>query len=214
MKFDKFLENVPKIQNVILPATESHLKMAPMNRLEMLQLWDYSKFNPKKAGVLSLLYPKKSETYLVLIIRAARGIHSSQVAFPGGRYEKEDVFLSNTAKRETFEEIGVHQKDIHIIKNLSEIYVPPSNFLVFPFLGYTNSAPKFIPSPDEVAQIIEVPLINFLDLRITHYDIKASYSSFMSVPAYNINGNIVWGATAMILSELKDVLTGSCKPYI
>ncbi len=211
MKFDLFLENVPKIQNVSLPATESHLKMAPMNRVEMLKLWDYSKFNPKKAGVLSLLYPKHSQAYLVLIIRTARGIHSSQVAFPGGQYETEDMVLANTAKRETFEEIGVYQEKINIIKDLSEIYIPPSNFLVYPFLGYTNSEPQFILAPDEVAQIIEVPLIEFLHLKITNHDIKANYSHFMNVPAYNIGGNIVWGATAMILSELKDVLVNGFK---
>lgn len=211
MKFDLFLENVPKIQNVSLPATESHLKMAPMDRIKMLELWDYSKLKPKKAGVLSLLYPKQSETYLVLIIRTARGIHSSQVAFPGGKYEKEDIILSNTAKREAFEEIGVNQDKINIIKDLSEIYVPPSNFLVYPFLGYLTNEPRFIPSPDEVAQIIEIPLADFLTLKTTNYNIKASYSNFAGVPAYSINGNIVWGATAMILSELKDILALSFK---
>jgi 8-oxo-dGTP pyrophosphatase MutT (NUDIX family) len=206
MDFDLFLKNVPKIQNIRLPAQESHLKMAPMERIKMLKLWDYSHLNPKRAGVMALFYPRGSQTYFILIKRSARGIHSSQIALPGGRFEKTDLMLQNTAIRETFEEIGIEQKKIQLVRELSEIYVPPSNFLVYPFIGHLDFEPTFIRQEEEVAEIIEIPLNDFLNLEVHTHNIKASYSEFPGVPSYIINNNIVWGATAMILSELKDVL--------
>jgi len=209
MNFNLFLNNLPKIQNAPLLASESHLKMAPMERITMLKQWDYSTLTPKKAGVLALFYPKKTETYLVLIIRTPRGIHSSQVAFPGGKFEEEDRDLAHTAVRETEEEIGISQKEINLITHLSEIYVPPSNFLVYPHIGHLDFEPKFTLQQDEVSDIIEVSLNDFLNAKIVTHNIKASYSNFVGVPAYMVNGKIVWGATAMILSELKDVLIKS-----
>ncbi len=209
MNFDLFLNNIPKIQKAPLLASESHLKMAPMERIKMMELWDYSKLNPKKAGVLALFYPKKTETYLVLIVRTPGGIHSSQVAFPGGKFEEQDRDLSHTAIRETEEEIGILQSKINLITNLSEIYIPPSNYLVYPFIGHLDFEPNFILQQEEVSEVLEIPLYDFLDIKITTHNIKASYSSFVGVPAYTVNGKLVWGATAMILSELRDVLLKS-----
>lgn len=207
MKYCTFLNTIPKIQKASLPAIQSHLKMAPMDRLKMHKLWDYSKLSPKKAGVMALFYPKGSETYMVLILRSANGVHSSQISFPGGKYEAEDVLLLNTAKRETFEEIGIAVDDIYIVKELSQLYVPPSNFLISPFLGYLKHEPLFAPCSNEVAEIIEVSLSEFMNTQSANFNVKASYSDFVGVPAYKMNDQVVWGATAMILSELKDVLS-------
>lgn len=209
MDFELFLKNIPKIQNTPLPASESHLKMAPMERIKMLKLWDYSQLNPKKAAVMALFYPKNDQTHLVLIQRTAHGIHSSQIALPGGKQEEQDPNLAYTAVRETQEEIGIEAQKINMITPLSAIYVPPSNFLVHPYIGHLEQTPEFTLQADEVAQIIEVPLADFLSAPTTLHNIKASYSEFTGVPAYTIQGNIVWGATAMILSELKDVLSKS-----
>ncbi len=209
MDFELFLKNIPKIQNTPLPASESHLKMAPMERIKMLKLWDYSQLNPKKAAVMALFYPKNDQTHLVLIQRTAHGIHSSQIALPGGKQEEQDPNLAYTAVRETQEEIGIEAQKINMITPLSAIYVPPSNFLVHPYIGHLEQTPEFTLQADEVAQIIEVPLVDFLSAPTTLHNIKASYSEFTGVPAYTIQGNIVWGATAMILSELKDVLSKS-----
>lgn len=209
MDFELFLKNIPKIQNSPLPASESHLKMAPMERIKMLKLWDYSELNPKKAAVMALFYPKNNQTHLVLIQRTAHGIHSSQIALPGGKQEEQDPDLAYTAVRETQEEIGIEPQKINMITPLSAIYVPPSNFLVHPYIGHLEQTPEFTLQANEVAQIIEVPLVDFLTAPTTLHNIKASYSEFIGVPAYTIQGNIVWGATAMILSELRDVLSKS-----
>jgi len=209
--FDLFLKYLPDIQKTSLFGTKSHLKMAPKNESQMLKMWDYSKKNPKKAGVLVLFYPKETQTFFVLTLRGVSGIHSSQISFPGGKYEKTDDDLLHTALRETEEEIGVVQENIKVIKKISELYIPPSNFLVSPFIGFLEHQPKFMPQQNEVAEVIEVPLQYFLNLSTTFHNIKTSYNNFVQIPSYYIEGKIVWGATAMILSELRDILLHNFK---
>ena len=139
MEFSTFLKYVPKIAKETLPAAFAHSKMIPPNRFELLNNQDYSTFNPRYASVLMLLYPKNKITHLVLILRNTYpGIHSSQIAFPGGKNEKEDASFAQTALRETHEEIGIPAHKITIIKPFTEVYIPPSNFLVSPFLGYKS----------------------------------------------------------------------------
>jgi 8-oxo-dGTP pyrophosphatase MutT (NUDIX family) len=208
MDFQEFLQFVPKIIDVTLPAFHAHKKMAPVHRMEDLANMDLSKKNPRIAAVLMLFYPKNEHTHLVLILRNAyEGIHSAQVGFPGGKYEHEDEDLIFTALREAHEEIGINPKTIEIVKSFSELYIPPSNFLVHPFLGICKSELVFVPDPVEVAAIIELPLSVFLtENTVVNSDVKTSYSNSSAVPAFKIENHIVWGATAMILSELKEVL--------
>ncbi|GAA3621667.1 CoA pyrophosphatase [Flavivirga jejuensis] len=167
----------------------------------------------KRAGVLALFYPgTNKETKLVLILRKTyKGVHSAQVAFPGGKLEKEDASLEVAAVRETFEEVGVPIDSIEIIRELSQVYIPPSNFYVQPFFGITKRTPSFIKQDDEVEAIIEIELQHFLDdnILITK-KVLTSYSVEVEVPAFKLNGHVVWGATAMMLSEMKDLL----KPYM
>ena len=208
MDFQEFLHFVPKIIDVTLPAFHAHIKMAPINRMEDLKNMDFSKKNPRIAAVLMLFYPKNDQTNLVLILRNAyEGIHSAQVGFPGGKYEQEDEDLIFTALRETHEEIGINPKTIEIVKSFTKLYIPPSNFLVHPFLGISKEELIFVADPVEVAAVIELPLSVFLsEDTVVKSDVKTSYSSSSAVPAFKIQDHIVWGATAMILSELKEVL--------
>ena len=164
--------------------------------------------NPKKAAVLILLYPKNNRTHLVLIERNSYlGVHSSQIAFPGGKVEVNDPSVAFTALRETQEEIGVEMNKVSIIKAFTEVYIPPSNFMVFPFLGYVNEELQFNPEPREVASVIELSIENFLDERlVVTKEMNTSYSNSIRVPAFKIKEYYVWGATAMILSEVKEVL--------
>jgi 8-oxo-dGTP pyrophosphatase MutT (NUDIX family) len=208
MDFQEFLQFVPKIIDVTLPAFRAHVKMAPINRMEDLMNMDFSKKNPRIAAVLMLFYPKNDQTHLVLILRNAyEGIHSAQVGFPGGKYEQEDEDLTFTALRETHEEIGINPKTIEIVKSFTKLYIPPSNFLVHPFLGISKEELIFGADPVEVAAVIELPLSVFLsENTVVNSDVITSYSSSSVVPAFKIQDHIVWGATAMILSELKEVL--------
>lgn len=208
MDFHHFLKYVPKIAKETLPAASAHLKMAPVQRIEMLKELNVESKHPRKAAVMMLIYPKSSKTHLVLIVRTTYpGVHSSQIAFPGGKVEKEDESLAKTALRETEEEIGVHQSKIEIIKSFTEVYIPPSNFLVFPFLGISQSELIFSIQEDEVAGIIELSLKDFLDdNNIVMRKLTTSYANEIDVPAFLVKEHIVWGATAMMMNELKETI--------
>ncbi|MFH6966869.1 NUDIX hydrolase [Flavobacterium sp. FlaQc-28] len=208
MDFQDFLKFVPNLIPIELPAELAHMKMAPKERLEALKNINLETKNPRIAAVMMLLYPKKDKTHLVLIVRNAyNGVHSSQIAFPGGKYENTDLDFRETALRETHEEIGVAPEKIDVIKDFTPMYIPPSNFLVHPFLGISHEELSFYPDIREVAAIIELPLSVFLsDEIIIEATLSTSYANDVLVPAFNIQNHIVWGATAMILSELRDVL--------
>lgn len=209
MNFDDFLKSISKIENIPLPAEVSHFKMVPPFRQELLRQQKNAIKTAKEAGVLALFYPDKNQkTTLVLILRKTyNGVHSAQVGFPGGKLEHEDKSLQDAAVRETFEEIGVPIKDIEVVKKLTQVYIPPSNFYVQSFIGISHKTPKFIKQEDEVETIIEVDLLHFLDdNQLITKTVSTSYSVDVEVPAFKLNNYIVWGATAMMLSEIKDVL--------
>ena len=214
MDFQEFLQFVPKLIDVKLPAFDAHVKMGPLERLQHYQNIEHTDKNPKMAAVMMLFYPKNDSPHLILIVRNAyKGIHSAQIAFPGGKYEQEDKDFSFTALRETHEEIGIESNKIDIIKAFTKLYITPSNFMVYPFLGISKEELTFNPDPDEVSAIIEFPLSALLDDAIvvdTH--VTTSYLGNINVKAFNIDNNIVWGATAMMLSELKDVINEVLNP--
>jgi 8-oxo-dGTP pyrophosphatase MutT (NUDIX family) len=187
---------------------EAHIKMAPFERIESLKNGSLEDKSPRMAAVMMLFYPKNRITHLVLIVRNSyEGVHSGQIAFPGGKYETEDENFSRTALRETQEEVGVSPAIIDVIKSFTEVYVPPSNFIVHPFLGICKEEICFVLDPSEVSSIIELPLSVFLnDEILIQAKMSTSYAKEINVPAFDIEGHVVWGATAMMLSELKDVL--------
>lgn len=211
MLFKDFKKYVPKIENEKLLASDAHVKMAPLERIAFLKDNDFLKNNPREAAVLMLLYPKNNETHLVLIVRNSYpGVHSSQIAFPGGKVEIEDENLEQTALREAYEEVGVNPKSVEIIKPFSQVYIPPSNFLVSPFMGIADEEVKFTANPDEVKHVLEFPLSSFLDEKsIIQVKMTTSYATNIQVPAFQVEKYIVWGATAMMMSELKMVIQNS-----
>jgi len=209
MQFSEFLNRIVKVKNLELPGEDFHLKMAPIERLIELKQKARSMKTAKQAAVLCLFYPSSEEiTHLVLILRKTyKGVHSAQIGFPGGKIEAEDTSLEETALRETEEEVGVPVKNISVLKQLTEIYIPPSNYFVQPFLGTTLTTPRFIPQEDEVDAVIEVPLSEFLDDAVrTHQTLNTSYAKQIQVPAFKLQGHIVWGATAMMLNEIRELL--------
>jgi len=209
MKFNKFLESMSNIGHLPLPAEPSQFKMSPPFRLELIKQQQDKIKGAKQSAVLALFYPdKNNETKLVLILRKTyKGVHSAQVSFPGGKVEDDDESMVFTALRETQEEIGVPMQDIEILKALTQVYIPPSNFYVHPFIGYMKSKPKFIKEESEVEALIEVALTHFLDENnIITKTVSTSYKVNVEVPAFQLNGHVVWGATAMMLSEIKDLL--------
>ncbi|PRX55485.1 NUDIX hydrolase [Flagellimonas meridianipacifica] len=209
MDFQEFYEQVLKIKNLPLPGSHSHHKMSPAFRKQWLELNKIKAQNPKKAGVMALFYPNSEQlTHLLLILRKTyQGVHSNQIAFPGGKLEPEDENLMETALRETYEEVGVPSESVEVLKELSEVYIPPSNYLVQPFFGVYHKPELFRIQESEVEALVEVRLSDFLDKsNLSEEKLSTSYAKNISVPAFKLNGYTVWGATAMMLSEIKELL--------
>jgi 8-oxo-dGTP pyrophosphatase MutT (NUDIX family) len=207
MNFELFLKNIEVFKNTQLPGIEAQFKLAPKMRLE----YNAKKIeanNPKIAAVLALFYPNQNNEVSLLLTKRANyiGTHSGQISFPGGKFEKSDLNLKETALRETFEEVGIFQEKIDIVREITEVYIPPSNFSVTPFIGILNDIPVFKLN-SEVAKIIEIPFPDLLDdTMLASISITNSYMKETSVPCFNFDGSVIWGATAMILSEIKELL--------
>lgn len=209
MTFEDFKTLVPKIANLELPGKQAMFEMAPMERVKNLKTIDIEKMNPRQSAVMALFYPDEdNQTYLVLILRKTyKGVHSAQIGFPGGKVEEDDVDLEYTARRETEEEIGVPAQDITVFKTMTQAYIPPSNFYVQPFLGYCETMPEYILQESEVEDIILVDVDDFLsEEALIEETLSTSYATNISVPAFLLNGHVVWGATAMMLNEIKTLL--------
>ena len=158
---------------------------------------------------MALFYPDKAAlTKFLLILRNTYpGVHSNQIGFPGGKTEPGDKGLDATALREMHEEVGVLPESVKLIRSLTELYIPPSNFEVFPYMGWIEQTPQFQPDTSEVKAIVEVHLSDLLDpLRKTTQNITTSYAHNVEVPVFDLGGHTVWGATAMMLNEIREIL--------
>ena len=213
MLFKDFIKYIPKIEKEKLLSTDAHAKMAPLERISYLKEENYQDKNPRQAAVLMLFYPKNNQTHLALIVRNTYpGVHSSQIGFPGGKVEESDLNLEETALRETHEEVGIHREKVEIIKSFSQIYIPPSNFLVAPFMGISQQELTFVPDLHEVKRVLEFPLEDFLSEKsITRVKMTTSYATDIEVPAFMVDKYVVWGATAMMMSELKETIKSSIR---
>lgn len=209
MNFDFFAQQISKIKDLPLPGEASHYKMAPPVRIKLMEESKLMRKQPKKAGVMALFYGDVSNsTHLLLILRKKyAGVHSNQIGFPGGKAEKQDVDILATALRETYEEVGVPPERVSVIKALSEVYIPPSNFEVQPYIGLYEKRLPFLLQQTEVEALVEVPLTEFMNDGNTYLqNLTTSYAKNIDVPAFKFEGHTVWGATAMMLSEIKELL--------
>lgn len=181
--------------------------------LMMPSLSDNSRFslNARKdariGAVMILFYENSNQIKIPLIERPKYdGVHAGQISFPGGKHEDSDKDLIQTALRETEEEIGISTDKIEVIGAMSELYIIASNFNVLPVVGFVNQEFSFKKDEREVESIVEAEVTHLIDesyqkettLLVRDYEIQAPY--------FDIQGHVVWGATAMILSELKMVL--------
>lgn len=190
-----------------LPGEEAQFQMAHRER-KMSSARYKVPSNVRHGAVLILLYEDDEQILLPLIERPEyNGVHSGQIALPGGKYELSDVTYRETALREAQEEIGVPKRDIQIIGELTELYIPPSNFLVHPFVGVMQYKPLLVPDPKEVNEIFEIDIEVIMDEKqVKEKDLKLSSGITIRTPYIDIQGKTLWGATAMILSEFKSVL--------
>ncbi len=160
-----------------------------------------------QSAVLLLLYLKKDTPHFVLMKRSSKlRTHRGQISFPGGQKDKLDASYYHTALRETFEELGVDQKHIQLLGKLTPLYIPVSNFMVHPFIAYTDSLIQFTPNNEEVEEVIELPITKLLDSHSITKEVWEKKGKTFCRPFFDFYGYKVWGATAMILSEFRELL--------
>ncbi len=209
MRFDKnIIEKLREELQQPLPGEEAQYRMAPPYRPN-LSKEEIMKLNPKISGVMVLLYEKNNLLNLVFTQRKTYdGVHSGQMSFPGGKKDEVDADLIETALRETEEEVGVAKNTIEVIGKLSELYIPPSNFLVHPVVGFAENIVSFQPQENEVDKVVEIPVEFFLDKKNINFktEIKIFNGNVVYVPAYIYNEHIIWGATAIMLSEFTFII--------
>jgi len=192
-----------------LPGKSIQFKMAPPGRPE-----DYPvKESVNDSAVALVLYEKNEELHFPLIKRTSSNKndkHKGQISLPGGKFDKEDLNLVNCAMREFEEELGIAHKYISLLGDLTDLYIPVSNFKVHPFVFYLDKKPKFRPQPSEVEYVLEIKLKDILNEKNikTGKISQSSFSSKADVPYFDLNNHIIWGATAMILNEFKNVASG------
>ena len=200
--FENKLEALKNSIALGLPGEDAHSVFSPPGRIgyiEALLLED----KPKKATVLIPLFINNlGEPAILLTLRKTyAGVHSGQISFPGGKFEQHEFSSINVALREAEEEVGINPNNVSIIGELSPLYIPPSHIVVFPVLGFLRKIEHWNIQEREVEKILEFSLSEFIDpsnRSIIEINIG---NQKRNAPSYNINGTIVWGATAMIISE-------------
>lgn len=189
------------------PGFASHAKMTPQHRQADMASFDVK--NARKSAVMIILYHEADDLKVTLIRRGKYvGIHSGQIAFPGGRYEDTDMHVRNTAIREIEEEIGLKAHEYDIVGRLTDIYVPPSSFIVSVFVAYMRQKPVFRIDPREVDEVLTFSMREFLQAGAIGERVFFVQSANISTaaPCYLLNGVEIWGASAMVMTELIDVL--------
>lgn len=165
---------------------------------------------PREAAVLVLLYERQDRLVLPLTRRTETvEMHKGQISLPGGAREPQDHGFAQTALRETCEELGIPEETVEVLGALTPLYIPPSRFCVYPYVGYTSRTYPLRSDPNEVAEIIEVPLEHLLDPATRQVEIHSRDKQRFQVPVYWVANQKVWGATAMILAEFLTMLSAA-----
>ena len=201
-RFEPFLHQLRRDLQGPLPGKAAQYHMAPRPR-PGAGFRDRPAVDARRGAVLLLFYPWQDQIHLPLILRPNYGgVHSGQVGLPGGGQEAMDADLTATALREAYEEVGVRNAAVTVLGPLSELFVSASNYLVQPEVGWTDFRPAFHLEPYEVAALIEAPLADFLQPENRQEEVWQLRNHDVTVPFFHIQEHIIWGATAMILSEM------------
>ncbi len=213
ISFEEIIAALAARMQLPLPGEEAQLAMAPAHRGKFASYQELG-ITPKESAVLVLCYQASGAFKFVLTKRTpAANVHGGQISLPGGKKEQTDADTEATALRETHEEVGIEPAAVKLIGRLTQLYIPVSNFLVQPVLGYLPTKPVFAKSEIEVADIVEADITQLLDpARRLTMDFQAKNNFQFSAPYFDIQGHVVWGATAMMLSEFKSIIQPIVRP--
>lgn len=205
----EFKERLKERLREPLPGEEAQYAMAPLKRRQEDALARSHRSGARQSGVMLILYPEQEKTHIPMIVRNVySGVHSGQVALPGGKFEEHDRNIMFTAIRETAEEINVHIREDQIIGRLTELFVSVSNYIVHPFVAWLDEKPEFIPEQSEVQKIMEVPLSHLMNPEnVVRRAIKTNRGLRINAPGIPIEDRFLWGATAMMMSEFLRTLS-------
>jgi 8-oxo-dGTP pyrophosphatase MutT (NUDIX family) len=202
-----FIERLEREMEEELPGRVAQHLMAPIHRIQETEDIPDDHI---LACVLLLLYPKNKEWHLALIERVSHNtddVHAGQLSLPGGRFEDSDYSYQDCALREAEEEIGIQSGDVGVLGELSSLYIPVSNYLIYPFVGFMGEEPDFSIQKNEVQDLVHLPIKKLLDGKNKRRaDIEARGATIADVPFYDLHNIPLWGATAMILSEFEQVV--------
>jgi len=206
MLFDESIDRVKSALLLPLPGEAAQHLLAPVFRKTTRELLK-ERPSHRMSSVMMLLYPDSNGvTHTVFIERPiSSSVHSGQIAFPGGKVEEHDLNLEQTALRETEEEIGVAGDKIQVLGTLSPLFIPASNFLVQPYIGVCESEPEFIANPDEVKSIIPFSIPELLKMDSVIKTFITPYGN-LQAPCFEIYSHDLWGATAMMVSEFREMI--------
>jgi len=206
--FEYFCEILRNRCRMTLPGADAQNKMVPAVRIKQMEERIKSGITPKDSSILIPLYKHHQKVTTVLIHRThSNGVHSRQIAFPGGKMDVRDKDHYETAVREAKEELGIYPDNVEYIGKLTDLYVPPSNFIIHPFIGFLREKQDFFRDEKEVESFFETPLVNFCDPgKKKVHPFKMVDDTIIETPCYDIDGHFVWGATAMIISEFAEIL--------
>ncbi len=204
---DDFISTLREKIKGDLPGYTAH---HPMMSYTRAQPSEARQMNPpaRESAVMMLLYRKENDWYTAFMKRPdGDSAHSGQISFPGGKQEVNET-LEQTALRETHEEVGIAPQTIEVIGELSELYIPPSHFIVRPYVGVLDYTPQFVPNPSEVIRVIEEPVSVFFreNIILTKKIYIPKFKATINAMYFDLQGETLWGATAMIVQELRSVM--------
>ncbi len=204
-----FLNKIKEELNKGVPGEASHVKMSPIDRITLKKRLELDEKIKESAVAVILHFNTTNKVECLLIQRSTYdGKHSGQIAFPGGKKDNTDINLEHTARREAFEEIGLQLSDQHYLGELTSVYIPVSNFLVQPVLYFHDSLPQLTLNEREVADIHSIKLDDLLNEESSS-TMSVEFSNGIihsNIPCFKINNQEIWGATALILNELRDLV--------
>lgn len=204
MFFEPFIQSLSSKLKGPLPGVEFQRKFMHDDRLMSNKIPNET---TRQSAVLIVFYPSEGQVFVPLILRPQYdGTHGGQMALPGGKMEYADENLIRTALREAQEEIGLRAMDVNIIGELTDVFIPVSNFVVKPVVGFMDYKPDFFPDKREVEKIFEVEFSDFLKLENKGLKDITVGKRTMNVPGFDIQNEWVWGATALIMNEIVEVV--------
>lgn len=205
---------IDKIFNSIekgLPGEQAQYKMAPVSRLRKEYYLNNKDLSPKLSAVAVVIFPINNIAHILLTERTEQlSSHRNQISFPGGRFDDTDLDLLNTSLRELKEEVGIDKENVSFISQLTDLYIPVSNFKVNPYLFFSTNELNPVVNKAEVNELVLLKLNDLVSDTIKREKkMNLSYDYNANVPYFDVNGKVVWGATAMILSEFREILLNS-----